>query len=117
MDAMRTRITFGRVTKSRADEKRRRIFKSSEWDLEELAADGNRRAVLAPHRRVRVGAAARYDRSVREGSRSKRHRAGRRANASRRPALYREKKARRVLGGRGFLTVLVEGASEILGDV
>ena len=31
MDAIRTRITFGRVTKSRAAEKRRRIFKSSEW--------------------------------------------------------------------------------------
>src|SRR5205823_9963529 len=38
MDAIRTRITFGRVTKSRAAEKRRRIFKSSEWDLEEPAA-------------------------------------------------------------------------------
>ena len=38
MDALRARISFDRVTKSRPDEKRRRIFKSSEWDLEEPAA-------------------------------------------------------------------------------
>jgi len=38
MDAIRARITLDRVTKPRPDEKRRRIFKSSEWDLEEPAA-------------------------------------------------------------------------------
>ena len=38
MDAIRERINFFRVTKPRAVEKRRRIFKSSEWDLEEPAA-------------------------------------------------------------------------------
>src|SRR2546423_14878189 len=38
MDAMRARITLDRVTKPRPVEKRRRIFKSSEWDLEEPAA-------------------------------------------------------------------------------
>lgn len=38
MDALRARISFDRVTKPRPDEKRRRIFKSSEWDLEEPAA-------------------------------------------------------------------------------
>jgi hypothetical protein len=38
MDALRARVSFDRVTKSRPIEKRRRIFKSSEWDLEEPAA-------------------------------------------------------------------------------
>jgi hypothetical protein len=38
MDALRARISFDRVTKPRPDEKRRRLFKSSEWDLEEPAA-------------------------------------------------------------------------------
>jgi hypothetical protein len=38
MDAIRARGIFDRVTKSRPVEKRRRIFKSSEWDLEEPAA-------------------------------------------------------------------------------
>jgi hypothetical protein len=38
MDAIRGRTNFFRVTKPRAVEKRRRIFKSSEWDLEEPAA-------------------------------------------------------------------------------
>ena len=38
MDAIRARVTFDRVTKPRPVEKRRRIFKSSEWDFEEPAA-------------------------------------------------------------------------------
>ncbi len=38
MDALRARISFDRVTKSRPVEKRHRLFKSSEWDLEEPAA-------------------------------------------------------------------------------
>ncbi len=38
MDAIRAGAILGRVTKSRSDEKRRRLFKSSEWDLEEPAA-------------------------------------------------------------------------------
>jgi hypothetical protein len=38
MDAIRGRINFFRVTKPRSVEKRHRIFKSSEWDLEEPAA-------------------------------------------------------------------------------
>jgi hypothetical protein len=38
MDAIRGRAIFDRVTKSRPGEKRHRIFKSSEWDLEEPAA-------------------------------------------------------------------------------
>ena len=38
MDATRARSIFDRVTKPRSVEKRRRIFKSSEWDLEEPAA-------------------------------------------------------------------------------
>jgi len=38
MDAIRTRRTLERVTKPRPDEKRRRLFKSSEWDLEEPEA-------------------------------------------------------------------------------
>ena len=37
MDAIRGRISFFRVTKPRSVEKRHRIFKSSEWDLEEPA--------------------------------------------------------------------------------
>ena len=38
MDAIRARRTLERVTKPRPDEKRRRLFKSSEWDLEEPEA-------------------------------------------------------------------------------
>jgi hypothetical protein len=38
MDAMRARVIFDRVTKPRPVEKRHRLFKSSEWDLEEPAA-------------------------------------------------------------------------------
>jgi hypothetical protein len=38
MDAMRSRITLGSVTKPHPGEKRRRLFKTSEWDLEEPAA-------------------------------------------------------------------------------
>src|SRR5256714_3140053 len=38
MDGIGARITLDRVTKPRPVEKRRRIFKSSEWDLEEPAA-------------------------------------------------------------------------------
>lgn len=38
MDAIRARVTLDRVTKARPVEKRRRLFKSSEWDLEEPAA-------------------------------------------------------------------------------
>jgi len=38
MDAIRARGIFDRVTKSRSVEKRRRLFKSSEWDLEEPEA-------------------------------------------------------------------------------
>src|SRR3954464_6622233 len=38
MDAIRARVRFDRVTKSRPVEKRRRLFKTSEWDLEEPAA-------------------------------------------------------------------------------
>ena len=38
MDAIRARGIFDRVTKSRLVEKRRRLFKSSEWDLEEPEA-------------------------------------------------------------------------------
>jgi len=38
MDAIRARIRFDRVIKPRPVEKRSRIFRSSEWDLEEPAA-------------------------------------------------------------------------------
>ena len=38
MDAIGARRTLERVTKPRPDEKRRRLFKSSEWDLEEPEA-------------------------------------------------------------------------------
>src|SRR5205823_10954554 len=38
MDAIRARGIFDRVKKSRPVEKRRRLFKSSEWDLEEPEA-------------------------------------------------------------------------------
>ena len=38
MDAIRSRVTLGSVTKPQAVEKRRRLFKTSEWDLEEPAA-------------------------------------------------------------------------------
>lgn len=38
MDAIRSRITLGSVTKPQPVEKRRRLFKTSEWDLEEPAA-------------------------------------------------------------------------------
>src|SRR3954462_2259630 len=38
MDAIRSRSTLGSVTKPHPGEKRRRLFKSSEWDLEEPAA-------------------------------------------------------------------------------
>lgn len=38
MVAIRAGAILDRVTKSRSDEKRRRLFKSSEWDLEEPAA-------------------------------------------------------------------------------
>jgi hypothetical protein len=38
MDAIRARSTLERVTKPRPDERRRRLFKSSEWDLEEPEA-------------------------------------------------------------------------------
>src|SRR3954453_20402472 len=38
MDAIRSRSTLGYVTKPHAGEKRRRLFKTSEWDLEEPPA-------------------------------------------------------------------------------
>lgn len=38
MGAIHARAILDRVTKSRSTEKRRRLFKSSEWDLEEPAA-------------------------------------------------------------------------------
>jgi len=38
MDALRSRITLGSVTKPHPVEKRRRLFKTSEWDLEEPPA-------------------------------------------------------------------------------
>jgi hypothetical protein len=38
MDAIRSRITLGSVTKPHPVEKRRRLFKTSEWDLEEPQA-------------------------------------------------------------------------------
>lgn len=38
MDAIRSRVTLEAVTKPRAVDKRRHLFKSSEWDLEEPAA-------------------------------------------------------------------------------
>src|SRR3982751_2876644 len=38
MDAIRSRSTLGSVTKPRPGEKRRRLFKTSEWDLEEPPA-------------------------------------------------------------------------------
>ena len=38
MDAIHSRVTLEAVTKLQPVEKRRRIFKSSEWDLEESAA-------------------------------------------------------------------------------
>ena len=38
MDAIRARSTLERVTKPRSDERRRRLFKSSEWDFEEPEA-------------------------------------------------------------------------------
>ena len=38
MGAIHSRSVLDRVTKSRSTEKRRRLFKSSEWDLDEPAA-------------------------------------------------------------------------------
>ena len=38
MDDIRAGVTLDRVTKPHPVEKRRRLFKSSEWDLEEPAA-------------------------------------------------------------------------------
>ena len=38
MDVMQSRVTLGSVTKPHPVEKRRRLFRTSEWDLEEPAA-------------------------------------------------------------------------------